>query len=196
MLICCHNSTFHKNRLFEHEQILSLSSSSSSNYDILVLACLPLNQTFAAQETWEKNFVFQLLELWRSWIVGLKTLTLYWVPAEVIKLNNRKHLRRSSVFPARGQSYESFKHELKRFFYQYSMLIKGGWNAREKTMEQAVTPGNFKRRCKRSPYDCVCCSTKSLFSSIGDVVTRSRLPSPLILAHFPQPKLSVTLNRI
>ena len=52
-------------------------------------------------------------------------------------------------------------------------------------MEQAVIPGNFKRRYKRSPYDCVCCSTKSLFSSIGDVVGRSRLPSPLILAHFP-----------
>ena len=52
-------------------------------------------------------------------------------------------------------------------------------------MEQAVIPGNFKRRYKRSPYDCVCCSTKSLFSSIGDVLSRSRLPSPLILAHFP-----------
>ena len=34
-----------------HGQILSLSSSSSFNYDILVLACLPLNQTFAARET-------------------------------------------------------------------------------------------------------------------------------------------------
>ena len=34
-----------------HGRILSLSSTSSFNYDILVLACLPLKQTFIAQET-------------------------------------------------------------------------------------------------------------------------------------------------
>ena len=32
--------------------LLSPSSSSSFNYDILVLAGLPLNQTFTVKETW------------------------------------------------------------------------------------------------------------------------------------------------
>ena len=35
-----------------------VSSSSSFNFDILVLACLLLKQTFAVQETCETNFVF------------------------------------------------------------------------------------------------------------------------------------------
>ena len=41
-------------------------------------------------------------------------------------------------------------------------------------MEQAVMLCNFKRRYMRSPYNSAYCSTKPLFSSTGDVLTRSR----------------------
>ena len=50
---CCDvkmkSQVFHK---CLHDQILSLSWSSSFNHDILALACLLLKQTFAAQETY------------------------------------------------------------------------------------------------------------------------------------------------
>ena len=55
---------------------------------VLVLTCLPLNQTVASQETCSTNFVFQQQELLRSWMVGLKTPTFYAATAEVTELNN------------------------------------------------------------------------------------------------------------
>ena len=66
-------------------------------------------------------------------------------------------------------------------------------NAREKTVGQAVIPGNFKRRCKRSPYD-----SGVLFywltvltpQSTSNVSMQSSLPSFLsFLAQFPKPRL-------
>ena len=63
-----------------HGRIPSLFSFSRFNYEILVPACLPLNQTFAAQET---NFLFQQLDFLRSWTIGLVTPTSYADSAEV-----------------------------------------------------------------------------------------------------------------
>ena len=62
------------------------------NYDIRVLACLPLSLTFAAPKTSQTNLVFHFLELLGLWTVALKTLSLYVVTAEVTEIieSNRK----------------------------------------------------------------------------------------------------------
>ena len=40
-----------------------------------------------------------------------------------------------------------------RFKHKLKMTFHWGWNVREKVAGQAAIPRNFKRRCKRSPYD-------------------------------------------
>ena len=106
---------------------------------------------------WCKNEI-QVLHVSQDF---LKTPTLYAVPAEVTKLNNRKKIsKRHHIFPARGQPWNNsqkrksflknyrFKHELKLLFFLIFTLNWGSW----KTMGQAVIPGNFKRY-ERSPND-------------------------------------------
>ena len=69
-----------------------------------------------------------------------------------------------------------------------------------KTVGRAVIPGNFKRRCKRSPYDSGVLFywlTVLIPQSTSNVSMQSSLPSFLsFLAQFPKPKLWVMLKRM
>ena len=63
-----------------HDRISSLSSPSSFDYDILILACLVLKQTFAAQETCKAKFrtsLARVAEVKDSWLKDTYTMSSY-----------------------------------------------------------------------------------------------------------------------
>ena len=101
--------------------------------------------------------------------------------------------KRCHVFSARGHSWNDnsqkrkskkiiinnrFKRELKMTFllifyaYQWRLRRQG------KMVEQAVIPGNFKRRYRRSPI-LAYCFTDSLFSRVYSSIDRSSLSSKM-----------------
>ena len=82
--------------------------------------------------------------------VFLRTSTLYAVTAEVTELNNRKNQKKASSISSQGTgSNTSWKLLVFLIFYAKQERFK----RQGKTVEQAVVPGSFKRRYKRSPYD-------------------------------------------
>ena len=71
------SQVFHK---CPHDRILSLSSPSSFDYDILILACLVLKQIFAAQETCKARFrtsLARVAKIMGSWLKDTYTMSSY-----------------------------------------------------------------------------------------------------------------------
>ena len=157
---------------------------------------------------WCKNEIQVLAQ------VFLKTPTLHAVTAEVIELNNRKNLKKTS-FISRQRTI--MKHETRVakakkfskitpvqtrvkncfFFFQFSTLNRGGWNVGEKRWGKQSYLATSREDIREAHTILAYCFTDSLCSlhvytpqSTSNVLTQSGLLSFLsILAHFPKPKL-------
>ena len=148
--------------------------------------------------------------------VFLETSTLYAVTAEVTELNKRKKSEKDVVYFQPEENHKtriaksekvlnitgsntSWKLVFFLIFYAKQKRLKH----QGKTVRQSVIPGNFKRRYRRSPYDSgvllywvavlTCKHFNRPVMSQREVVYHRFLQ---FLAHFPKPKLQVTLNRI
>ena len=158
---------------------------------------------------WCKNEIQVLAQ------VFLKTPTLHAVTAEVIELNNRKNLKKTSFISSQRKI---MKHETRAaksekalknytgsnpswklpFFSKFSTLNRGGWNVRKngggsKQSYVATSREDIREAHTILVYrftDSLCSLLVFTPQSISNVLTRSGLLSFLsILVHFPKSKL-------
>ena len=105
----------------------------------------------------------------RSWTVGLKTLTLYVVTAEVTELNKRKILKKAVCLPEDNHETRIVEREVKKITglnTNWKLLFFEFFYAQRKIGEVAI-PGDFKRRCNREAHTILaCCFTNSLVSRV------------------------------